>query len=350
MTEKISIIVPVYNAEQYLVRCLDSILSQSFENFELILIDDGSLDHSGDICDNYAEKESRIKVIHQQNAGVSVARNTALDIMTGQYVVFCDSDDYWEQDWLKALYAAINDSQYDMVSADYKIVDDRNNIFKKKENKEGLYQFQKEIQLVDYIISDILSGHSGWEIWTRIFKAAIIRQNHIRFCESCHNFAEDMGFVLEYLMYCTSVKHIKKDGYCYVKRESSMMQCSVNEIKFDSLNEVSLQVGKRYSDRKALRRQFPIIHFMIMYDQYTKVLDPVEYDLLENELKKIRNIYWYNKQTAQLWKYYFSLRSYFGKENAERMILFSRFCSKRNRKLYSIQTAVYYKFFWKRCI
>ena len=93
MSPEISVIVPVYNVEKYLSECIDSILAQTFRNFELILIDDGSKDKSGEICDGYALKESRIKVIHKENAGVSEARNSGLEMAIGEYITFNDSDD-----------------------------------------------------------------------------------------------------------------------------------------------------------------------------------------------------------------------------------------------------------------
>ena len=101
---KVSIIVPVYKAEQYLHRCVDSILSQSFTDCELILVDDGSPDKSGEICDEYASRDSRIQVIHKQNGGVSSARNAGLDVAHGEYVWFVDSDDWIENDSLKEIY------------------------------------------------------------------------------------------------------------------------------------------------------------------------------------------------------------------------------------------------------
>ena len=106
----ISIIVPVYKVEQYLHRCIDSILAQTYPNLEIILVDDGSPDRSGEICDEYAEKDSRIKVIHQKNAGVSTARNAGLDICTGEYVAFVDSDDYLESDMIQKLQDGIGDA------------------------------------------------------------------------------------------------------------------------------------------------------------------------------------------------------------------------------------------------
>ena len=92
-----SIIVPVYNVEQYLENCINSVLNQSYRNFQLILVDDGSKDSSGEICDRFAQKDSRVKVIHKPNAGVSAARNTGIDIATGQFICFIDSDDWIEK-------------------------------------------------------------------------------------------------------------------------------------------------------------------------------------------------------------------------------------------------------------
>ena len=101
---EISIIVPVYNTEKYLHRCIDSILAQTFTDFELILVDDGSPDNCPQICDEYAEKDCRVKVIHQENGGLSAARNAGIDIATGTFIFFCDSDDYIKEDCLLHFY------------------------------------------------------------------------------------------------------------------------------------------------------------------------------------------------------------------------------------------------------
>lgn len=115
----ISIIVPVFNAEKYLLRCLDSIKAQTFQDFEAILVDDGSLDNSGIICDEYSHKDSRFKVIHQSNSGVSIARQTGLDAAVGDYVIHADSDDWVEQDWLLCLYNEVQKNKADMVICDF---------------------------------------------------------------------------------------------------------------------------------------------------------------------------------------------------------------------------------------
>ena len=105
--EEISIIVPVYNVEKYLCRCLDSILSQSMQDYVVFLIDDGSKDQSGEICEDYAEKDKRFIVVHQKNQGVSKTRQKALDMVSTDYVAFIDPDDYIEKDYLEKLYNEI---------------------------------------------------------------------------------------------------------------------------------------------------------------------------------------------------------------------------------------------------
>ena len=104
---KISVIVPCYNVEQYLPKCIDSILNQTYQNLEVWLVDDGSPDRCGEICDEYAKKDTRIKVIHKKNGGLADARNVALDVMTGEYVVCVDSDDYISPTHIEGLYRLI---------------------------------------------------------------------------------------------------------------------------------------------------------------------------------------------------------------------------------------------------
>ena len=105
---KISVIVPVYNSEKTLCRCVDSVLRQTYQNFELLIINDGSLDHSGEICDEYAQKDSRVRVIHKTNGGVSSARNVGLDNARGEWVTFVDSDDYLQEEYLNSFPIACN--------------------------------------------------------------------------------------------------------------------------------------------------------------------------------------------------------------------------------------------------
>ena len=112
---EISIIVPVYNTEKYITRCINSILEQTFENWELLLIDDGSRDSSGKICDIFQKKDSRIKVIHKKNEGVSIARNLGITLSKGNYITFVDSDDWIDKDYLELMYIAIKKMNVDIL-------------------------------------------------------------------------------------------------------------------------------------------------------------------------------------------------------------------------------------------
>lgn len=122
MKPKISIIIPVYNVEPYLSRCIESVLNQSFTDFELILINDGSTDNSGKICDEYAKKDTRIHVIHQSNQGVSATRNSGIRIAKGDFITFVDGDDYIERDLLQVLYELAIDQNCDMAMCSYKLI------------------------------------------------------------------------------------------------------------------------------------------------------------------------------------------------------------------------------------
>ena len=117
----VSIIVPVYNAEKHISDCLDSLLSQVFKDFEIILVDDGSKDCSGEICDRYAGKDSRVTVIHKENAGVSSARNKGIEQARGKYLVFVDSDDTVQPEYIGTLYKEITREDEDLVICGYKI-------------------------------------------------------------------------------------------------------------------------------------------------------------------------------------------------------------------------------------
>lgn len=294
---KISVIVPIYKVEKYVHRCIDSILAQTFTDFELILVDDGSPDNCGRICDEYAVKDDRVCVIHKENGGVSRARNVALNIAKGEYICFCDSDDYIKNNYLETLYNTLIETKSDCVSCNCALVNDSGKI-------EDWTWNSQEYQLVDSIgknvfIKDIvLKNKIYWAMWGRIFKKKIIDENHIRVCETCEDFAEDLSFFLVYSMHCEKAVHIGYDGYFYYQRNTSMMAKTMHDVKLNALNEVSLAVYnhlKNYKELTSLVRNYPVIHFWIMYNQYQRVVGITEYQSIPNECKKIIHKKWYNK-------------------------------------------------------
>lgn len=180
MNPKISVIVPVYNVEKYLRRCIDSILSQTFSDFELLLIDDGSKDKSGDICDEYVAKDVRVKVFHKANAGVSSARNLGLDKAKGEFIFFVDSDDFLDKTHLENYSKDIDN--FDLIFQGYKLVEETTEkVMEKKTFPETeTVDFESSMNVMEGIFS---LGNFFGPTWNKIFKASIISENEIRFKE-----------------------------------------------------------------------------------------------------------------------------------------------------------------------
>ena len=207
MMPSISVIVPVYNVEKYIYRCIDSILGQTFTDFELILVDDGSPDNSGVICDKYAEKDNRIRVIHQENAGVSVARNTGLEVSTGTYIAFVDSDDYIEEKYLERLY----NCQCDLAICGQSTYDQEYNLLYTLEYDAKKCADKNEINFPDMYKKCML-----YSPYCKLFCGSIIRQYRLRFRPHI-TWGEDGMFVADYLPYVSSVEILPYRGYCYIR-------------------------------------------------------------------------------------------------------------------------------------
>lgn len=349
---KISVIVPVYNVEKYLNRCVDSILNQTFTDFELILVDDESTDRCDLICDEYVKKDSRVKVIHKKNGGVSSARNAGLSIVKGEYITFCDSDDYVKFDWLETMYNFICEKALDCISIDITTVNDSatKNI---SNNHYGSFVFESIDDKINFIVKYVLQGKTGWAVYTRLFKTKIIKENNILFCETCENFAEDMAFSLEYIMCSNSIGSVDYCGYYYYQRENSMMHNSVGKIKLNQLNEVSKHFYD-FLDRKIyiknnrkLLSEYPMIHCMIMLNQLRQVNADNINKIIE-AVDKIKNKEYYNKMIYKAPKYYKELSVFYGKQMAFEYCILCRYTVHKNYKRYCIESALYYKFFNRR--
>lgn len=201
----LSIIIPVYNSEKFLHRCVNSVLNQSFQNWELILVDDGSYDTSGKICDEFAQYDERIKVIHKSNGGVSSARNIGLDLATGEYIMFVDSDDWLEPDLCQKLFDGIG--QCDLAIGGYKAV------LKKRQ----IQHIAKDIRLnfpeccspIFYVLyeNELLNAP-----FSKLYKQDIIRKQ--RFDENT-KLGEDFLFNLDYISKCSNISIVATSSYIY---------------------------------------------------------------------------------------------------------------------------------------
>ena len=208
----VSIIVPIYKVEQYLDRCISSIFAQTYQDYELILVDDGSPDNCGKMCDDYAQKDNRIKVVHKKNGGLADARNAGLEIATGEYILFCDSDDYVHPQWCEIMLNAIRNNPDSFVVCDLKRVND----FIKSDTAFPLNSYQK----VTYY-ELFKRGISGFA-WNKIFNAKILKEHEIWF-DAKIKFAEDVPFNSAYLRYCKDYIWVNCPlNYYYVNSESIM--------------------------------------------------------------------------------------------------------------------------------
>lgn len=341
---KISVIIPIYNVEKYLCRCIDSILAQTFTDFELILVDDGSPDHCPEICDEYAARDSRIHVIHKRNEGVSIARNTGLDIVSGEYVTFVDSDDYIAPDRLELLFLQVAEHQADVVVTNYVVVDDNYQVLNKIVHKQtGMVDTETPDKIVKYINNLFLGSH-GWEVWSRLFRRSIIADNNIRFPTTCADYAEDLGFILAYALHAKCVVSLEYSGYFYRIRQDSMMRTSESAVKLDQLNEVSKWVYPRYCAALGGEDEFPILHFLLLNTEYGKIRKNTErYSKLGDYLKTIQNQNWYVRQTAKIRKCKKDLDLLVGKRARQQIGLFSHYCIHRNWKRYTYECAIAYR-------
>lgn len=222
----ISIIVPIYNSENYLNRCVDSILSQTYTDFELLLIDDGSTDGSGTICDEYAEKDSRITVFHKPNGGVSLARNIGLDNARGEWITFCDADDYVSPSYLENLIAAVDNPEIDLVF-NYAIVHCNGKV-----EKEDYPEKEISIsEISDLFLHNDLIWHTS--TWSKLFRRSIIENYNIRYIEDVH-IGEDALFLFTYLLKCRRIKVICTCDYNYVIRTTDSLTHRVNSFREES--------------------------------------------------------------------------------------------------------------------
>ena len=211
----ISVVIPVYNAEKYLNYCINSILDQSFTDFEVLLVDDGSKDNSGKICDDFAKKDGRIKVIHKENGGQASARNTGLQSATGKYLMFCDNDDYIHREYFASMLKCITSMPQKLVFCQVKRVFEYN---------EDLINTSIGIvtgNTVDYY-SLYKTGLSG-NIFTCIYNREIVSINNIYFDGSMPT-GEDALFNANYLKYCDGYYLIDQELYFYMQHPGSIMK------------------------------------------------------------------------------------------------------------------------------
>lgn len=217
MQPLISVIVPIYNVEKYLNKCVESIVNQTYKDLEIILVDDGSPDNCPKMCDAWAEKDSRIKVIHKMNGGLSSARNAGIDIMHGQYVMFIDSDDYIELNAVEIMLSIIHKYSCDVCICNNSHVDKDYNIIDINDNKNAVLKDETIMQ--EFFRKEIFDPICAWN---KMYKSSVIKNANIRFNETI-KWGEDHPFNYQYFKLIKSAVSIDNVLYNYlIDREGSI--------------------------------------------------------------------------------------------------------------------------------
>lgn len=218
----VTVVVPVYNVEKYLDRCIDSIVNQTYNNLEIILVDDGSPDNCPQMCDDWAKKDSRINVIHKKNAGLGMARNSGIEIATGQYIFFIDSDDYIDKYAVgKSVDTAMN-SKSQVVMFGHSDFDDFGNIVPLKMKTDKLYF--EGIELINDLLPGLFVYDRGLGVRTgnKMFSLDLLKENRLFFKSEREIISEDAYFILEVFKFVNKVAILPESLYFYYRNPKSL--------------------------------------------------------------------------------------------------------------------------------
>ena len=244
---RVSIVIPVYNVEEYLVECIESVLNQTYQNFDIILIDDGSKDSSGEICDQYAEKDKRIRVIHQENGGLSVARNKGLEVARGKYIYFLDSDDIIVSQTLKLLTEIAEKEQSDVVFFDADV------FFTDCEPDPKVYRYERNKQYSsapgrEMLMALLQTDEYRTAVPLMLFKREYLKSNQLKFKKGILH--EDELFT--FLVYFANgiVSHCHEKLYLRRMRAASIMTGSAMIKRYESMHSIYFELADMYQREK----------------------------------------------------------------------------------------------------
>ncbi|WP_052769948.1 glycosyltransferase [Paenibacillus sp. IHB B 3415] len=226
MESVISIIIPIYNVEHFIVKCIESIIHQTYKNLEIILVNDGSPDNCGRICDDYAFQDNRIKVIHKKNGGLSSARNAGLDVATGNYIGFVDSDDWVEFDMFEKLLNVAEQENADIVQCGYRSVSENGGVLRKYTGLNESYNNNEDVLEAYFAQTKI-----NVVVWNKLYKRHLF--DSIRMVEG--RLFEDTMVSFELVLHTKKLVSIEGEYYNYLQRSSSIMGSTYTSQKLDMI-------------------------------------------------------------------------------------------------------------------
>ena len=263
----ISVIVPVYNVEKYINKCVDSIINQTYKDLEIILVNDGSLDNGAKICDDYAVEDSRIKVIHKKNGGLSDARNVGIDVATGIYIMFVDSDDYIEINMVELMHSRILTDKSDMVLCNFKFVNENGESDVKKNMSSPI---RNEILTKEQAQGKLCADNYYYYVvaWNKLYKKKLF--DEIRFPYG--KIHEDEFIVHLIINKCETISYMDDFLYNYLQRSDSIMHENYSVKNLDAAEAFILRTKLYYSTGYyKLASHSLLFSVYVMNDGYNKL-------------------------------------------------------------------------------
>ena len=285
---KYSVIIPVYNVGEYLHRCIDSVMKQDNDCIEVILVDDGSTDGSGQICDDYVQKHKNIKVIHQTNQGLAAARNVGLRIATGEWIMFLDSDDYWADGLLGTIHNAIEKYPSDLYKFNYAKVYESPRIIKKAQIIENeLLDISSEYNKLSFYTDKLITYSISWEVVTGVYKKSIIEKNELYFKDREEIYALDLLFSMEYILYSKSVYLICNFFYMYYTREGSLSLSVKDNTVLPRLYNLLDEFWDKVKHFKLLKKNYYKIYFLMINFHVIHNLRETNIAIIQKQIKDL---------------------------------------------------------------
>ncbi|MEE3325195.1 MAG: glycosyltransferase [Methanosphaera sp.] len=309
MQPKVSIIIPIYNTEKYLDRCMQSVLSQTLKDIEIILVDDESPDNAPMMCDDYAKQDSRIKVIHKKNGGLGFARNSGLEIASGEYVAYLDSDDYVEENMYQQLYETAKEQSYDVVLCGNYFVDR----FGRKSTNERMIPYKIENEVLDVLFATLgaptftkQDNILGMSVWGGIYSMELIQKYAIRFPSERQYICEDAIYHIDFFHHAKSVKILNEPLYNYCNNPGSLSRTFrtdryekdkiLYKKEYEMLNDYNtLNIGKTYIDRMFLTFVRVYLTEVVYNLSFINAIQEIKKTMSDDLLKDITKSYPYKE-------------------------------------------------------
>lgn len=265
----ISVIIPVYNVEQYIDRCIDSIVHQTYENLEIILIDDGSTDQSGVLCDSFAQDDDRIIVLHKSNGGLSDARNKGIEICKGKFITFVDSDDYLDTDCVAKLYTALTRNKADVACCEMKIITDDGRILNQYNNslKESVYEGRDAVKEL-LLMRGIDTSAPG-----KLYKAELFQKRRY----PVGKLFEDIPVMYDIALDQTRFVHVCYPGYYYFYRTDSISKKEFRPARMDGYFFVEDAIRRTVEKYPDLKNVTELTRFSNAFNILMSINSPKEY-------------------------------------------------------------------------